>query len=979
MRLKLHQRLFYVSLTAWLLLLTARGNAQTTAGSYTLAEALTILETRFDCSFLYETQLVRGQTVTATLLEDYAQLPALLAELEAQTSLTFTEVETNFWVVQTEHPYGQIYGYVYDKAGEPLVGASVYHPASERGAATDLMGRYELWVPAGELHLQTSYIGFQPNDTTLWLPFGRKLNLDVHLAKSVDLVEVLVLGNTPKSLSYLAPDNPAEQVKVAETTTLPIADLAQLLQYATPSFHATHQTLSDGTDHIDPATLRGLAPDQLVVLINGHRRHTSALVNVNNTIGRGSVATDLNAIPLSAIARVEILPDGATAQYGADAIAGVINIILKDETAPASVQVASGITAAGDGLQLGVTGHWGTHNDQRSWLLSWRVDSRTGVNRAGEYTGLIFGDSRDERADSVAAFFTQTGFRDRRVMEVGSATIRNFGLLLQHERKTKVGTLYQFGGANLRSGLSRGFYRFPYQKRKQSGLYHWGFSPEIRPTIADASWLVGWRGQAGPWQLDLSQNLGSNWVNFSIANSNNASMGLASPTTAEAGSLLYGQMISKADATRVSTDGRRAWHLGVQWRNEHFQQSDGDEWSWENYEPQPLAPDSREGGIQVFPGFRPTHRTRQWRSSLSAYALYNQHLTQRWRYSLAARSETWLETGTFLTGKLAVGHYWPSGLRIQAVLNSGLRPPSLGQLYFSSQNLQFISDGEKLVGAEIAHLNSAHPLIAGLIGQDLQPERSFNYSLRFHWPVREHSSFSFDAYRINIRDRIVLGSQLDGQDHAPLGDLLLNNELDKVQFFSNALRTQTLGVDVGYQQRWELRPKRTLNLRVVASFNRTRLVDIALPATLTGLETMVFNRQNQARLEHGQPNSKTILQLGWREHRWHFSLQATRFGQVQFQHPSDGDPANWVRNSLNDQVETRDQLFAAKWVTDLSVQWRARHGLTYSFQLRNAGNVYPDAHRHSANTSDGTFRYSRYVQQFGVWGRHFLLSCQWDF
>ena len=407
------------------------------------------------------------------------------------------------------------------------------------------------------------------------------------------------------------------------------------------------------------------------------------MVNVNNTIGRGSVATDLNAIPLSAIERVEILPDGATAQYGSDAIAGVINIILKEEDAPSSVQLATGLTDAGDGFQMGGSGHWGHRSERHNWRLSWRLDSRTAVNRAGAYTGLVFGDTRDQRPDSVAAFFAQTGFAKQRVMEVGSATIRNFGFLFQHERKgVAEGEVYQFGGVNLRQGRSRGFYRFPYQERKQSGLYHWGFSPEIHPQIIDASWLVGWRRQLGAWRVDFNQNIGGNQVSFIIENSNNASLGLQSPTTAKAGSLLYGQLISKADATKVSKSGKTAWHLGLQWRNEVFKQTDGDEWSWKNYSYNGIDPPQKEGGIQVFPGYRPNHRSRNWRSSLSAYVLLNHHINEQWRYSMAIRSESWEETGTFLTGKLAISRVWPSGLRLQTVLNSGLRPPSLGQAYF---------------------------------------------------------------------------------------------------------------------------------------------------------------------------------------------------------------------------------------------------------------------------------------------------------
>lgn len=977
-------RRFTTVLAAWLLTLVvvcplcAQQSVDTI--SISLEAGLQQLEERHGSAFLYEAQLLRGQRIPTAWLTETDRLENILDKISEATSLDFTAIEEGFWAVQPRHPYGQIRGYVYDQDGEPLIGASVFHPSSQRGTPTNLAGYYELWVPAGELSIQTSYIGFQTVDTLLWVPFGQKEELDFYLPSSIDLTEVVVLGSTPKSLSYLAPDSPAEQLRVEEETArLPLADLGQLLQYATPSFHSTYQTLSDGTDHVDPAALRGLGPDQLIVLINGQRRHTSALVNVNNTVGRGSVATDLNSIPLSAIERVEILPDGATAQYGSDAIAGVINIVLKEADAPSSVQLASGLTAAGDGFQIGASGHLGHHSERHNWRLSWRLDSRSAVNRAGNYTGAIFGDSRDQRADSVAAFFAQTGFADQRVMEVGSAAIQNFGFLFQHERKVVAeGEVYQFGGVNLRQGHSRGFYRFPYQTRKQSGLYHWGFSPEIHPQIFDASWLVGWRRKLGDWHVDFNQNIGGNQVSFIIENSNNASLGLQSPTTANAGSLLYGQLISKGDATRVSKNGRTAWHVGLQWRNELFKQTDGDEWSWKNYSYDGINPPHKEGGIQVFPGYRPTHRTRNWRSSLSAYVLLNHHFNDQWRYAVAVRSESWEEIGTFLTGKLAVSRIWPSGLRVQTVLNSGLRPPSLGQAYFSSQSLQFISAGDKLIGAEIAQLNSEHPLVTDLLGQPLQPERSFNYSLRLHWPIAENKTFSATAYRINIQDRIVLGSQLDGRDHSMLYDLLETNDLDKVQFFSNSIETATWGLDLGYEQQWSVGVNDELRLRLVGSINRTRLSGIKLPESLQGLEHIVFNRQDQARLEYAQPQSKAIAQLSWFHQQLSVNLQSTRFGRVTYRHPADEQSDNWIYNGYTGAVETRDQTFSPKWITDLALQWQVRKYLRYGLQIRNVFDVYPDEHQHSANTNDGTFRYSRYVQQFGVWGQHFLISCQFS-
>jgi len=940
-----------------------------------LADGLKLLEEKYHCAFLYETQLVRGQYFDPAWPTSYSRLEDILHRISEETSLAFTEIDEGFWAIQARHPYGQIRGYVYNNEGEPLIGASVFHPQSQRGASTDLSGYFEFWIPAGQTRLSISYIGYQAVDTLLWLPFGQQQKLSIKLKSSVDLTEVIVLGDMPYSLAYLSPNTDAEQLGPEEMGNLPLSDLGQLLQYAAPSFHSTYQTLSDGTDHIDPATLRGLGSDQLVVLVNGQRRHSSALVNVNNTIGRGSVATDLNTIPLAAIDRVEILPDGATAQYGSDAIAGVINIVLKDSIPPSSIHYMNGITTAGDGFQAGLNGHWKIRQTQQGYFhLNWRIDARSSVNRSGNYNGSIFGDSRDQRPDSVGAFFAQTGFQGRRVMEVGSAAIRNYGCFIRQERKIgRQGQFYQFGGANFRTGSARGFYRFPYQQHKQSGLYPWGFSPEIHPRIIDASWLSGLRRNFGLWQVDLNQNIGINQVTFLIKNSNNASLGLQSPTSARAGSLLYSQLITKCDASRTSDDKQSAWQMGIQWRNEFFRQAAGEEWSWKNYNTN--TEDQQEGGIQVFPGYRPEHTARVWRTSWSAYLLFNQYLNPRWHYALALRGESWTANNSFLTGKAALTYRSDRGVKIRAALNTGLRPPSLGQAYFSSQSLQFVPQEDKLVGADVAQLNSEHPVTRALVGGRLRAERSYNSSLQISWPFQEQGTVSLTGYRVDIKNRIVLGSQLTGQNHPLLASMLDANGLDRVQFFSNAIATTTYGLDLGLMHSWTW-VNGTFKLRLAASLNRTRLTKVELPNGLTGLETVLFNREDRARLEHSQPDSKIIAQLSWTSKKWQIGLQNTRFGSVTYHHPNDGSPDNWVINNYSQQLASRDQTFRAKWITDISLNWQVRQNLSCGFHARNIFNIYPDRHQHSANTNNGIFQYSRYVQQFGVWGTHCLLSCQ---
>ncbi len=957
------------------------GNAQaTSSASLSLADGLSWIEEQYDCAFLYEPAVLRGKHVQRAWLEEPWSLQGVLDQLTEHTGLQFTKIEDGFWAVQASHPYGRITGWVIDEDGSPLVGTSIFHAASARGTATDSKGYFELWLPAGDVHIQFSFIGFQTRYLDTWLPFGETISWRVSLEKSIDLTEVVVWGGSPVSLSTLAPATAAPQLSATETDRLPVTELGQLLQFAAPSFHTAYQTVSDGTDHIDPAALRGLGPDQMLVLINGKRRHASSMVNVNRTVGRGSVSTDLNAIPLSAVERVEILPDGATAQYGADAIAGVINVVLKDSAASNSMQLLSGITQEGDGLQVGLGGYWNLWQSQKGHLgLSWRLDSRSAVNRSGAYTGTIFGDDRDESPEQREAFFAQTGFSNERVMLVGSAGIRNYGLHLNHEWQLRPATqFYQFGGFNLRTGRSHGFYRFPYQTTKQSGLYPSGFSPEIHPRIGDLSWVIGLRTKIGSWDLDISQNLGGNSVDYLIKNSNNASMGLSSPTSALAGQLRYGQLIWQFSASHRSPDKQTNWRFGASYRNELFRQLTGDEWSWQNYGDTTANGEPREAGMQVFPGYRPANTVHAWRPSVAAHLGLDRIIHDKWRPSIALRWEHWPNTGHHLLAKLGLIYQANDQLQLRAAANSGLRPPSLPQIYFSSQSLQFVPEGEKLVGREIAQLNAEHPLVRQLMSSPLLPERSRNYSVGANWQIGQQMRFSVNAYRIRIKDRIVLGSRLGPSADPYIAHLLEKNQLGEVQFFANAINTLTQGLDLGIDQHWQWR-ELLFELRVAASFNRTRVQDIRLAKAISGLEELVFNREDHARIERAQPANKVIAYLSVLRGNWALSLQATRFGSVTYWHPLDGHVDDWALNEWTQTYETRDQIFSAKWTTDWSCRWQPNQHWTFGIHGRNIFNVYPDQHRHSANTNDGVFPFSRHVQQFGVWGAHWILNTQLNF
>ncbi|MFT5385046.1 MAG: iron complex outermembrane receptor protein, partial [Saprospiraceae bacterium] len=289
-------------------------------------------------------------------------------------------------------------GVVIDEDQEPLIGATVSVKDQPGGAITDISGRYTLDVNDSNATVVFSYIGFTSQEVAL---DGRS-TVDVIMSAGLILNEVVFVGSRSAGRTKLTTAVPVDVIDVNELMlTSPQVNLNQILNYVAPSFTSNVQNISDGTDHIDPASLRGLGPDQVLVLINGKRRHTSSLVNVNGTFGRGNVGTDLNAIPTAAISRIEVLRDGAAAQYGSDAIAGVINIILKESTEALSVNVTTGAyfsenanaqTGGSDGNTTNLSANYGIGIGEKGGFINFTgdFDVRDEYTRMKEWEGSIY-------------------------------------------------------------------------------------------------------------------------------------------------------------------------------------------------------------------------------------------------------------------------------------------------------------------------------------------------------------------------------------------------------------------------------------------------------------------------------------------------------------------------------------------------------------------------------------------------------------
>jgi iron complex outermembrane receptor protein len=869
---------------------------------------------------------------------------------------------------------GTISGSVSDEFG-PLPGAKVKIEGTDLTVSCDINGEYKVDIKPGDYNVSASYLLYKTEKQTVDISFSQlnvKLNFILESGSVVDTD--ISIGSRAKPKSQMDNVAPVDVISPTDISTSAQITLSQVLHYLVPSFHSTAQTISDGTDHIAPSTLRGLAPDQVLVLVNGKRRHTSSLINLNGTVGRGSVGTDFDAIPVSAIDRIEILRDGAAAQYGSDAISGVINIILKDQTNVFSLNTMLNPTLYGDGTEFLLSTNYGLDLGKSGFVnISAEYKQRAAVNRAGNFTGNVYStnDSLDAILIEQNDFFGQLeDYNDQQIMQIGSS--KKFDGTVFYNAVVPVknkAELYSNGGINYRKGESRGFYRLPIETKKVVlDIFPNGFSPEIHTDIIDKSLTIGMRGERNGWHVDFSNSTGNNQFNYTVKNSNNASLGVASPTNNFAGGFKYGHNITNLDFSKRqdSVGFLQALHMGygVEFRIEDYEVIKGETSSWIDGGDTNDLGEPYQAGAQVFPGIQPQNELDKRRTNIAAYSDLEFHFTKKFLIEAALRFENYTSFGGNLTWKLATRYKFGDNLSVRSSYSTGFRAPSLHQIYFNNLGTQFV-DG---VSYQVGTFNNESPIAKAFGIESLKPETSTNYSAGFTSKLFKNFTFTMDGYYISIKNRIVLSGRFDeGYE-----DILESVGASSAQFFTNAVNTETFGID--FVPTYSLRVKKGL-LRLSGAVNYTSTKVVGMIKTsdlLNGSEETLFNREEISRLEVAQPNTKAILTANYTFNKWNFALKTTRFGRVIYIHPNDGDEANWVMNEFTGQIESRDQTFNPKWITDVFISYKFNNYFTLALGGNNVFNVYPDKHTHSENVNQGNFVYSRRVQQFGVRGASYF-------
>jgi iron complex outermembrane receptor protein len=843
---------------------------------------------------------------------------------------------------------GTVTGQVTDaSSGSPVPDAAVRVIGSITGVLTRSDGTYRLALAPGRYEIRVSRIGYAAARDSVLVDAAVTVTKDFRLEQTgLSLDQIVVTGTRRPERTAVEAPVPIDVLSAEDLQNTGLTETSQVIQMLAPSFNFPRPSVNDGTDHVRPATLRGLGPDQVLVLVNGKRRHTTALVHVNGSVGRGSTSVDLNAIPVSAIERIEILRDGAAAQYGSDAIAGVINVVLRAD-ANRSISASLGQTTEGDGRVSQVQANYGLGFANNGVLhFSAEFRDRDSTNRARpDTTRQCIGPDWTQPVEGCV--------EGPKMSWQGDAGTRDWGAFANTSMPFGNGTeLYAFGGYSKREGIAAGFYRRAFDDRtvRDERFYPNGFLPLISSDIADASLSAGLRGIVAGWSWDVGGVYGQNGFEFGVHNSVNTSMGTTSPRDFYAGALRFNQMTFNGDITRQfgTMIGPVNVAVGGEFRRDNFKLERGDENSYRvgpfNILDGPHAGRPAAPFAQVFPGFRPEDETDASRNNVAGYIDLELSPTEALLIGLAARAERYSDFGSTTDAKLALRYELRPGLAVRGAMQTGFRAPSLGQSYFSAVSTNFIIVNGVSTPFEIRTfaVGSRGGELLGAV--PLKPEESENVSAGITFNPVRFFSLTADWYRVNIDDRIVLsGNFVD----TSVANLLARNDIPGVsgaRYFTNAVDTRTTGLDIVTSFAIDLNNRGLVRFTAGYNENRTKVLHVdPTPPQLTRVSAALFDRTERSRLEEGQPRNRISLTSTYDLNRFGLMLHTSRYGKI-VSRPSQTTAAN-------------DQVFQPKWITDMSVSYKITDQFSLALSGSNIFDVYPDTNI-AANQTRGIYLYS---------------------
>lgn len=911
---------------------------------------------------------------------------------------------------------GTIRGRVADTSGTPVADALVWVEATALRAMSNANGEYAIAaVPAGPVTVRVRRIGFVDiaPAARVTVIAGQTAQQDFTLRSVANTLAPIVVGSRA---THTAADELAVPVDVftpemirAQGTT----ETAQILAQLAPSVNFPRQSVSDASEIVRPFTMRGLSPDHTLVLLNGKRRHHTALIHYYGAgQGAGSSGVDMNAFPASAIERLEVLRDGAAAQYGSDAIAGVVNVVLKEGAFAPILSVDLGeymtsednpaaLPSSGDrpsfprdGRTIDVNGGWGLPLGRGSLSLFAEYRDRDPTNRAGPDASDMFGGDADEVINGdLVTKNNSIPMPNHHWGDGASKDLMTFATLRLPLGAAGAAGLYAFGGYSQREGTGFGYFRAPVSERNWTQIYPNGYLPTFAPNVVDISAAAGVRGIAAGWSYDLGLTTGHNGFEYQLENTLNASLGPCLTTACApgrdgilgnaddpgipnqknffAGELRLSEGIFSLDVNREYEMGLASpvnVAIGAAYRRENYEIIAGERASYINGFHPASDGSIAASGSQVFPGFRPEDAADADRSNVGVYVDLEGDLVPRLLANVAARFEDYSDFGSKLTGKLALRFQPSSQVTLRTAVSTGFRAPSLNQSYYSSVVTNFKPD--PITGAPVPFEIGIFPVNSresrALGARQLEAESSRNFSAGAALSPSENLTFTADFYLINVDDRIVLTGFLDTDSVATILRST-GSRAEAAQYFTNAIDTRTRGLDVTADYRMPT-PNGELGLAAAFNYTKTTIPNeccIPLPPELEGTDEELIGRYDEGGLL-----AMTQERPKWRSTVTGQYRQGVLNGLVRYSYY--GKYTSSLYSYSGDDVAT----YGAKGLFDVELGYTAERVFRIALGARNLFDTYPD--RMTYNNGFDIFPFPP-ASPFGYNGRFVYTRVEVDF
>ncbi|HEX7845311.1 MAG TPA: TonB-dependent receptor [Chitinophagaceae bacterium] len=851
-------------------------------------------------------------------------------------------------------------------------------------SATDKNGQFTFSLAPGEYTIIITHAGYKKIEASITIAAGKENKVAFDMIPNDMLEEITIMGSkTGTERNNLNTAVPIDVISSARLTQTGQPSVIQMLFYSLPSLN------TDRLKVYEPITYRGMDPHHLLILLNNTRYHNSAWLNngvPKSDLARGSTSNDLGSIPFAAIDKVEILRDGASAQYGSDAIAAVLNVRLKESIGKTMVYANTGQYHDGGGFKSWVGLHRGfllknirlPASRQGFISFSGEVRTQAPTTRPEMYKGLVY---EVYRPGMTAADSARTKAKDDSTLSANGIDrhifSKNNGVAKVHSMGVLINGAYPINDRlkvfwtttiNYKKNSVWGNYRYPNDTTRVNKLIHpHGFKPIPISINWDATAIAGIKGALqNNWQWELSSSFGNNTNRCELENSNNASqlntLGADAPASFYLSTLVYNLLTNNISFTKDFQEKNSNWRshkliIGAEWRFENYKTIAGDEAGYTDYD----GPGGRLGGaIPSIGSVSNSDAVNKNRSASSMYINWEMEPTDRWLIDAASRYEYYNDFGSNLAGKLALRYKISPAFSIRSSVSNGYRAPSLQQRYWSGlQSFRGRTEINRV-------FNNESPITKAFHIPSLTAERAINLSAGITSGLSSSISFTLDGYLIQVKNRIVLSGIFRRTDPQVAAILVDHPGIDHVQFYANAINTRTYGIDAVVNANWTIR-KTNIAVTLAGNINRQSIYGAVkttdVVTNISNYSNTLFGIEERTTLKRDQPGEKVILSAFITKGKYSFTLRNTYFGTTA------------VATIVSNQVDTMFQTFSPRVLTDGNIKYNPKSWLTITLGANNIFNVFPDR---IPNPSDGGSPYSNAATPYGINGRYYYLNMSFN-